>query len=78
MNAFYYACSYANIDYSRFMNITTRIALNLIPQDLGSQPVFLCIDDTMVPKSGKNLRMYQNSLTMRHTMAQTISTGIVL
>ena len=53
LNAFYYACSYANIDYSRFMNITARTALNLIPLDLGSQPVFLCIDDTMVPKSGK-------------------------
>ena len=35
------------------MDITARIALNLTPQNLGSQPVFLCIDDTMVPKSGK-------------------------
>ncbi len=35
------------------MNITARTALNLIPLDLGSQPVFLCIDDTIVPKSGK-------------------------
>ena len=35
------------------MNITARTALNLIPLDLGSQPVFLCIDDIMVPKSGK-------------------------
>ncbi len=53
LNTFYYVCSYANIDYSRFMNITTSIALNLIPGNLGSQPVFLCIDDTMVSKSGK-------------------------
>ncbi len=53
LNTFYYVCSYANIDYSRFMNITAGIALNLIPENLGSQPVFLCIDDTMVPKSGK-------------------------
>lgn len=53
LNTFYYVCSYANIDYSRFMNITASIALNLIPGNLGSQPVFLCIDDTMVPKSGK-------------------------
>ncbi len=36
------------------MNITAGIALNLIPENLGSQPVFLCIDDTIVPKSGKN------------------------
>ena len=35
------------------MNITARTALNIIPLDLGSQPVFLCIDDTIVPKSGK-------------------------
>ena len=53
LNTFYYVCSYANIDYSRFMNITVSIVLNLIPGNLRSQPVFLCIDDTMVPKSGK-------------------------
>ena len=35
------------------MNVTAHTALNLTPQNLGSQPVFLCIDDTMVPKSGK-------------------------
>ena len=35
------------------MNITVSIVLNLIPGNLRSQPVFLCIDDTMVPKSGK-------------------------
>ena len=53
LNTFYYVCSYANIDYSRFMNITASIVLNLIPGNLRSQPVFLCIDDTMVPKSEK-------------------------
>ena len=52
LNAFYFACSYAKADYSRFMNTTARIALRLIPDDLKGQPVFLCIDDTMVPKSG--------------------------
>ena len=52
LNAFYYACSYAKADYSRFMNVTAAIALNLIPKDLLSQPVFLCIDDTMVSKFG--------------------------
>ncbi len=46
-------CSYAKIDYSRFMNTTARIALNLIHKDLRTQPVFLCIDDTMVPKFGR-------------------------
>lgn len=34
------------------MNTTARIALKLIPDSLKTQPVFLCIDDTMVPKSG--------------------------
>ena len=53
LNAFYYACSYAKADYSRFMNVTAGMALKLIPEKLQSQPVFLCIDDTMVSKFGK-------------------------
>lgn len=52
LNVFYYACSYAKTDYSRFMNVTAGMALNLIPEKLRSQPVFLCIDDTMVSKFG--------------------------
>lgn len=46
-------CSYAKIDYSIFMNVTARIALTLIPKTLETQPVFLCIDDTMVSKFGR-------------------------
>lgn len=53
LNAFYYACSYAKVDYSRFMNATASMALKLIPKSLETQPVFLCIDDTIVPKYGK-------------------------
>ena len=52
LNAFYYACSYAKVDCSGFMNITAKIALHLIPESLKSQPVFICIDDTMVSKFG--------------------------
>ena len=52
LNAFYYACFYAKIDYSRFMNTTAKTALKVIPDSLKTQPVFLCVDDTMVPKSG--------------------------
>ncbi|RHO81811.1 hypothetical protein DW049_19080, partial [Ruminococcus sp. AF41-9] len=52
LNVFYYACSYAKVDYSRFMNTTARIALKLIPDSLRTQPVFLCVDDTMVSKFG--------------------------
>ena len=34
------------------MNITAKIALHLISEQLKSQPVFLCIDDTMISKFG--------------------------
>lgn len=53
LNAFYYACSYAKIDYSGFMNVTASLALSLIPEALKSQPVFLCIDDTVIAKFGQ-------------------------
>ena len=49
LNAFYYACSYAKADYSRFAQTTAAMAL---PDSLESQPVFLCVDDTMVSKFG--------------------------
>ena len=52
LNAFYYICSYAKVDYSSFMNTTVKIALSLIPTSLRSQPLLLCIDDTMVAKYG--------------------------
>ena len=52
LNAFYYACSHAKADYSVFMNVTARLALRLVPGFLKTQPVFLCIDDTMVSKYG--------------------------
>ena len=52
LNAFYYACSYAKVDCSGFMNVTAKTALHLIPESLKSQPVFICIDDTMVSKFG--------------------------
>ena len=60
LNAFYYACSYAKIDYSGFMNVTACMALKLIPKSLCSQPVFLCIDDTMSPKFGKKFENVSN------------------
>ena len=41
LNAFYYACSYAKVDCSGFMNVTAKIALHLIPESLKSQPVFI-------------------------------------
>ncbi len=34
------------------MGVTATLALKLVPQGLDTQPVFLCIDDTMAEKSG--------------------------
>ena len=52
LNAFYYTCSYAKLDYSKFMGITAKIAISLISDFYANEPVFLLIDDTIVPKSG--------------------------
>ena len=57
LNAFYYACSYAKADYSAFMNVTIRKAIRIIPDFIAYHPVFLCIDDTIVPKSGKKFEL---------------------
>ena len=32
LNAFYYACSHAKVDYSRFMNVTAAMALHTVSQ----------------------------------------------
>lgn len=50
---FYYTCSYTKADYFNFMNTTASSVLNLIPEKLQSQSVFLCIINTMVSKFGK-------------------------
>ena len=52
LNTFYHACSYAKVDYSHFMNITAKVALRMIPDSLATQPIFLCVDDTMAAKAG--------------------------
>ena len=36
-----------------YIYVTASMALRLIPEHLQSQPVFVCIDDTMVSKFGK-------------------------
>ena len=65
LNEFCYACSYAKVDCSEFMNVTAKLALRLIPDDLGSRPVFICIDDTMVSKSGRKFEDVSN--LFKHT-----------
>lgn len=52
LNAFYYVCSYAKIDCLKFMNITVRKTLSLISEEMRNEPIFLCVDDTMISKSG--------------------------
>ena len=42
LNTFYYICSYAKVDYTAFMKVTASLALNIIPEELKSLPVFLC------------------------------------
>lgn len=53
LNAFYYTCSYAKVDYSKFRKVTTRLALQMIPENLHKNPIFLCVDDTMIAKFGQ-------------------------
>lgn len=60
------------------MNVTARLALQLIPEHLCNEPVFLCIDDTMIAKFGKKFENVSKLLTMLHITAQTILTGTVL
>ena len=43
------------------MNVAARVALRLIPDFLKPQPVFICIDDTMVTKFG---RKFENVSTL--------------
>ena len=78
LNAFYHACSYAKADYSRFMNATVRTALHLISDLLKTQPVFLCIDDTIVPNLGQSLKMFPSCLIMLLTGVLPTWTDTVL
>ena len=54
-NAFYYACPYAKVDYSRLMNIAMAMFLKLVPERLESPPAFLCIDDAERESGSKRL-----------------------
>ena len=44
------------------MSVTAKIVLHLIPEQLKSQPVFLCIDDTMISKFGTKFENVSNSI----------------
>ena len=55
LNAFYYLCPYAKVDYSGFMAMTAKIAPGIIPDTFRPLPVLLCVDDTIVPKPGTKI-----------------------
>lgn len=78
LNSFYYAHSYIKVDDSGFMNMTASMALKLIPDSLKSQPIFFCIDDTMVSKYGKKLEDVSSSSTMLRIANLTVLTDTVL
>lgn len=69
LNAIYYACSYAKVDYFRFINVTASMALKLISERLKPQSVFLCIDDTIAAKFGKKFKDVSSFLTTLPRMA---------
>ena len=52
LTAVYHALSYAKVDCYRLMNVSASLAIKTIPYKLSLQPVFICIDDTMVEKAG--------------------------
>ena len=39
------------------MNVTIRKAISIIPDFIAYHPMFLCIDDTIVPKSSKKFEL---------------------
>ncbi|MBF8984909.1 transposase [Lutibacter sp. B2] len=52
LNSFYYFLSYLDFSLNDIMNITVRILLNLVPENLKLDTIFLSIDDTLQPKYG--------------------------
>jgi len=57
LNAFYYTLKTDRYDHTSWNDVTTSKALQLIPDTLFKQPLFLSIDDTMVEKSGKKFEL---------------------
>ena len=54
LNCYYRACAVAKLDDNVFLTTTARLALELIPDTLRNEPVFLSTDDTIVVKFGKH------------------------
>ncbi len=54
LNCYYRACVVAKLDDNVFLITTARLALEIIPDALRNEPVFLSTDDTIVVKFGKH------------------------
>ena len=54
LNCYYRACAVAKFDDNVFLTTTARLSLELIPDTLRNEPVFLSTDDTIVVKFGKH------------------------
>lgn len=57
LNAYYYTLKTEHCDHSRWSNTTVSKAMGVVPDSLGTQPLFLSIDDTMVEKFGKKFEL---------------------
>ena len=54
LNCYYRTCAVAKLDENVFLTTTAKLALELIPDTLRNEPVFLSTDDTIVVKFGKH------------------------
>jgi len=59
LNAYYYFLNETEIPMDKFLKITVRLAVSLIPEKLNGLPVFLIIDDTLQEKFGTKFACYQ-------------------
>ena len=59
LNSYYYLLAYTEIPLAMFFNVTVKLALSLITQQMRGLPVFLIIDDTLQAKFGTKFACYQ-------------------
>ena len=59
LNAYYYLLSETKVPLGKFSQITVRLALSLIPEELKNRPIFLIVDDTLQAKFGTHFECYR-------------------
>ena len=57
LNVYYYTLKTEHCDHSHWSNTTVSKSMGVVPDSLGTQPLFLFIDDTMVEKFGKKFEL---------------------